>query len=78
MYSRFQDDGMTRGERSGASRTSHRRPNRRPSPSRIDPVRHESRSERELEIRRRVADDAYRSEAVVDEIARRILRSREL
>jgi hypothetical protein len=31
-----------------------------------------------LEIRRRVADDAYRSEAVVDEIARRILRSREL
>jgi hypothetical protein len=64
MYSRFKDDGMTRGERPGASR--------------IDPVRHESRSERVLEIRRRVADDAYRSEAVVDEIARRILRSREL
>lgn len=64
MYSRFQDDGMARGER--------------PNSMRIQPVRHESRSERVREIRRRVADDAYRCEAVVDEIARRILRSREL
>jgi hypothetical protein len=30
------------------------------------------------EIRRRIADDAYRSPEVAEEIARRILRSREL
>ena len=64
MYTRFQDDGMARGERPGTTR--------------IQPVRHESRLERVREIRRRVADDAYRCEAVVDEIARRILMSREL
>ena len=64
MYSRFQDDGMARGER--------------PNTTRIHPVRHESRTERVREIRRRVADDVYRCDAVVDEIARRILMSREL
>ena len=42
------------------------------------PARHEPRSERVREIRRRIADDAYRSDAVADEIARRILMSREL
>lgn len=63
MYQRFQDDRMARGER---------------TTTRIQPVRHESRTERVREIRRRVADDAYRCDAVVDEIARRILRSREL
>lgn len=42
------------------------------------PVRREPHSERVREIRRRIADDAYRSDAVVDEIARRILLSREL
>ena len=64
MYSPFQDDAMARGERQGTTR--------------IQPVRHESRIERVREIRRRVADDAYRCEAVADEIARRILMSREL
>jgi hypothetical protein len=63
MHSRSGDDGAARGERSGGAR--------------IQPVRHESRSERVREIRRRVADDAYRSVAVADEIARRILMSRE-
>ena len=42
------------------------------------PARHALRSERVREIRLRIADDAYRSEAVVEEIARRILMSREL
>lgn len=64
MYPRSEDDGLARGDRMGATR--------------IQPVRHASRIERVREIRRRVADDAYRSDAVVDEIARRILRSREL
>jgi hypothetical protein len=64
MYPRFQNEGMARGER--------------PEATRMQPVQHESRSERVREIRRRVADDAYRCEAVVDEIARRILMSREL
>lgn len=64
MYSRFQDDAMARGERPGTTR--------------LEPARHESRLERVREIRRRVADDAYRCEAVADEIARRILRSRDL
>jgi hypothetical protein len=36
------------------------------------------RSERVREIRQRIADDAYRSADVVDEVARRILRSRDL
>ena len=63
MYSRFEDDGMRGG---------------RPRAAQFEPARHESRSERVREIQRRVADDAYRSEAVVDEIARRILMSRDL
>jgi len=41
-------------------------------------ARHESRRERVREIRLRIADDAYRSDAVAEEIARRILISREL
>jgi hypothetical protein len=64
MYPRFQNEGMERGER--------------PDTTRMQPARHESRSERVREIRRRVADDAYRCETVADEIARRILMSREL
>jgi hypothetical protein len=64
MYSRSGDDGTARGDRSGAAQ--------------FEPARHESRHERVREIRRRVADDAYRSDAVVEEIARRILMSREL
>jgi len=64
MDPRFGDDGPARGDGSGAAR--------------FEPARQPSRSERVREIRRRVADDAYRSEAVVDEIARRILMSREL
>ena len=63
MYLRTEDDSMARGDRPHAQ---------------FEPVRHGSRSERVREIRRRVADDAYRSDAVVDEIARRILVSREL
>ena len=65
MYSRFQEDAMVRGGRPTAARQ-------------LEPVRCASSSERVREIRRRVADDAYRSEAVVDEIARRILTSRDL
>jgi len=42
------------------------------------PARDGTRSERVREIRRRIADDAYRSPAIADEIARRILLSREL
>jgi hypothetical protein len=42
------------------------------------PARHETRTERVREIRRRIADDAYRSAAVAEEIARRILVSRDL
>jgi hypothetical protein len=34
--------------------------------------------DRMREIRRRIADDAYRSSEVAEEIARRILRAREL
>ena len=64
MYPRSGDDGIARSDRPGAAR--------------LQPARRESRSERVREIRRRVADDAYRSDAVVDEIARRILMSREL
>jgi len=37
-----------------------------------------ARADRMREIRRRIADDAYRSPEVADEIARRILLSREL
>jgi hypothetical protein len=63
MYPRYEDDGMARGGRSSAAQ--------------FQPVRHESRIERVREIRRRVAADAYRCDEVVDEIARRILMSRE-
>jgi hypothetical protein len=64
MFPRSRDDGPARSDRSSAVR--------------LQPVRHDSRSERVREIRRRVADDVYRGDAVVDEIARRILMSREL
>ena len=64
MYPRSGDDGSARRDRSNAAQ--------------IQPAGHPSRSERVREIRRRVADDAYRSDAVVEEIARRILMSREL
>ena len=42
------------------------------------PAREGARGDRVRAIRRRVADDAYRSPEVVEEIARRILLSREL
>ena len=64
MHSRPGDDGLARAARS--------------SPSPFLPVRHETRSERVREIRQRLADDAYRSAEVAEEIARRILLSREL
>ena len=64
MDPRSGDDGIVRGDRPGAAQ--------------FQPARHESRSERVREIRRRVADDAYRTNEVVDEIARRIIMSREL
>ena len=64
MHSRLRDGGLARDERRGASR--------------FPSVHHETRSERVREIRRRVADDAYRSAEVAEKIARRILRSREL
>jgi len=41
-------------------------------------AREGARSDRMREIRRRIADDAYRAPEVVEEIARRILMSREL
>ena len=46
--------------------------------SSLPPARQDTRGERMREIRRRVADDAYRRADVAEEIARRILRSREL
>jgi hypothetical protein len=64
MDPRSENDGLARGDRSSSGR--------------FEPAHQPSRSERVREIRRRVADDAYRSDAVVDEIARRILLSREL
>ena len=42
------------------------------------PAREGARNDRMREIRRRIADDAYRSPEVAEEIARRILLSREL
>jgi len=42
------------------------------------PVRAEQPYDRMREIRRRIADDVYRSPVVAEEIARRILLSREL
>ena len=44
----------------------------------ILPAREGERGDRMREIRRRIADDAYRSPEGVEEIARRILLSREL
>jgi hypothetical protein len=44
----------------------------------MPPSRDRARGERMREIRRRIADDAYRSPEVADVIARRILSSREL
>ena len=64
MHLRSGDDGAPRGDRSAAPP--------------LLPARRESRRERVREIRQRIADDAYRSAAVADEIARRILLSREL
>jgi hypothetical protein len=42
------------------------------------PARGETRHDRMREIRRRLADDSYRTPVVAEEIARRILLSREL
>lgn len=44
----------------------------------LRPARDGARGERVREIRRRIADDAYRSSEVAEQIARRILLSREL
>lgn len=64
MHPRTGDEGPSR---LGATRASLRAS----GPSR-------PQTERVREIRQRIADDAYRSADVVDEIARRILRSRDL
>jgi hypothetical protein len=64
MQSRYGDGGETSRERLAGSR--------------LLPARHETQGERVREIRRRIADDAYRCTEVAEEIARRILRSREL
>ena len=64
MHRRTEDAWPTRGE--GASEAP------------LGPARRHSRSERVREIRLRIADDAYRADAVVEEIARRILMSRAL
>ncbi len=63
MHPRSGQSGLARSaERSGAMR----------------PAREATRGDRMREIRRRIADDAYRSPEVAEQIARRILRSREL
>ena len=63
MHPRSGQSGLARGgEREDAMR----------------PVREGARNDRMREIRRRIADDAYRSPEVAEEIARRILLSREL
>lgn len=64
MHLRTGDDGPSRSD---AMRASHRASGQSPQ-----------RSERVREIRQRIADDAYRAADVVDEIARRILRSGDL
>ena len=64
MQSRFEDRVLTRCERVAAPA--------------LSPARHDTRHERVREIRRRIADDAYRSAEVAEVIARRILLSREL
>jgi hypothetical protein len=42
------------------------------------PTREEAQGDRMREIRRRIADDAYRAPEVAEQIARRILSSRVL
>jgi hypothetical protein len=64
MYPRSNNDGPWRSEASSGARRSSG-----PSPM---------RSERVREIQQRIAVDAYRSADVAEEIARRILRSRDL
>ena len=64
MHLRTGDEGASRSDAMSAS----------PRASGSSPMR----SERVREIRQRIADDAYRSADVVEEIARRILRSRDL
>ena len=63
MHLRSGDDGLRRDDVLSA----------RP----LLPAHYGTRSERVHEIRRRIADDAYRSTEVAEEIARRILASRE-
>jgi len=64
MHPRSNNDGPWQSEARGETRRSSG-----PSPM---------RSERVREIQQRIAVDAYRSPDVADEIARRILRSRDL
>ncbi len=64
MHLRTGDEGPSRSDAMSAS----------PRASGQSPMR----SERVREIRQRIAEDAYRSADVVEEIARRILRSRDL
>lgn len=64
MYTRSDNDGLPQRDGLIANR-------RASGPSAL-------RSDRVREIRQRIADDAYRSADVIDEIARRILRSRDL
>jgi hypothetical protein len=62
---------LPRSEQSGQAR-------RDQSDTAMLPARSAARDERVREIRRRIADDAYRSPEVAEVIARRILLSREL
>jgi hypothetical protein len=64
MYPRSDNDGRPLSDALSGTRRSS-------APARL-------RSDRVREVRQRIADDAYRSASVADEIARRILRSREL
>ena len=64
MYLRSGDDGQSRSDRM------------RITPFTADAGR--TRSERVRQIRQNIADDVYSSVDVVDEIARRILRSRDV
>ena len=64
MHLRSGDEDQRRGDR--------------PSVRPLALARRETRSERVHEIRRRIANDSYRSAAVAEEIARRILASRDL
>jgi hypothetical protein len=64
MYSRSDNDGRARYESRPGTRHAS-------GPTRM-------RSDRVHEIRERIVNDAYRSADVAEEIARRILRSRDL